>query len=39
MIRYSLNLMEYRQCLRCVMDTSYIDIKFDKNGICNFMTF
>ena len=30
--------MEYRQCLRCVMDTSAIDIKFDKNGICNFCT-
>ncbi len=26
---------EYQQCKRCVMDTSDIDIKFDKDGICN----
>ena len=28
----------YQQCLRCVMDTSALDIFFDKNGICNYCT-
>lgn len=27
--------MEYRQCTRCVMDTSDVDITFDDKGICN----
>lgn len=26
---------EYRQCTRCIMDTSDPDIKFDYQGICN----
>lgn len=28
--------MEYRQCKRCLMDTSAKGIIFDENGICNF---
>jgi N-acetyl sugar amidotransferase len=28
----------YRQCTRCIMDTSTRDIVFDKNGICNYCT-
>lgn len=28
----------YRQCLRCVMDTSDPDISFDGNGFCNHCT-
>jgi N-acetyl sugar amidotransferase len=28
--------MEYRQCVRCVMDTSAKEITFDANGVCNF---
>ena len=27
---------EFRRCLRCVMDTSAENIKFDSDGICNF---
>lgn len=27
--------LEYRQCNRCVMDTSDLDIAFDENGFCN----
>ena len=27
--------VEYRQCTRCVMDTSDPQIQFDENGICN----
>ena len=27
--------MKYKQCIRCVMDTSDPDIAFDINGICN----
>ena len=26
----------YQICTKCIMDTTYPDIKFDKNGICNF---
>ena len=26
----------YKICNRCLMDTSAIDIYFDKNGNCNF---
>jgi N-acetyl sugar amidotransferase len=25
----------YQQCVRCVMDTSDLEIEFDENGICN----
>ena len=28
----------YQQCNRCVMDTSDVDIRFDKNGVCNHCT-
>lgn len=27
--------IDYRQCTKCVMDTSDPDIEFDENGICN----
>lgn len=27
---------EYRQCTRCVLDTSVSDIIFDDNGVCNY---
>ena len=27
---------EYKQCRRCVMDTTSINITFDKSGICNY---
>ena len=27
---------EYQICTRCVMDTSAIDITFNKEGICNY---
>ncbi len=27
---------EYRQCTRCVMDTSAHEIEFDEKGVCNF---
>ena len=30
--------MPYKQCVRCVMDTSAHDISFDQNGICNYCT-
>ncbi|MBS4000681.1 MAG: N-acetyl sugar amidotransferase [Desulfobulbaceae bacterium] len=30
--------MAYRQCNRCVMDTSDVDITFDENGFCNHCT-
>lgn len=30
------NTMEYRQCERCVMDTSAPDIQFDEQGFCNY---
>ena len=29
---------DYQQCLRCVMDTSDVEIIFDKNGFCNHCT-
>lgn len=29
---------QIRRCTRCVMDTTAKNIKFDKNGICNFCT-
>ena len=29
---------EYRQCSRCVMDTSDLNISFDENGYCNHCT-
>ena len=29
-------MKEYRQCKRCVMDTTAKDIFFDKNGYCNY---
>lgn len=29
---------EYQQCVRCVMDTTDPEIKFDENGICNHCT-
>lgn len=29
---------QFRRCNRCVMDTTAKNIKFDKNGICNFCT-
>jgi N-acetyl sugar amidotransferase len=29
---------EYQRCTRCVMDTSAIDITFNKEGICNYCT-
>lgn len=32
------DVVDYRQCLRCVMDTSDVDIKFDENGFCNYCT-
>lgn len=28
----------YRICMRCVMDTSALEIVFDNNGMCNFCT-
>ena len=28
----------YQQCVRCVMDTSALDIIFSNNGICNYCT-
>ena len=28
----------YQQCTRCVMDTTAVEITFDKNGVCNFCT-
>ena len=28
----------FRQCTRCVMDTSATDITFDELGVCNFCT-
>jgi N-acetyl sugar amidotransferase len=28
----------YRQCTRCVMDTSARDITFEENGVCNYCT-
>lgn len=30
------NYSEYKQCTKCVMDTSAIEIIFDENGVCNF---
>lgn len=30
--------MEYKQCKRCVMDTTAKNITFDKDGLCNFCT-
>ena len=27
-------MVEYRECKRCVMDTSAVDISFDEHGIC-----
>ena len=27
---------DYRRCVRCIMDTTARDIRFDGNGICNF---
>ena len=30
-----MNTTEYRQCNRCVMDTSDVDIVFDEHGNCN----
>lgn len=29
---------EYKQCSRCVMDTTAKDIEFDENGVCNYCT-
>ena len=29
---------EYQQCVRCVMDTTDPEIKFDERGICNHCT-
>jgi N-acetyl sugar amidotransferase len=34
----SLNEKKYKQCLRCVMDTSAAEITFDYEGTCNFCT-
>jgi N-acetyl sugar amidotransferase len=34
----SLKKSPYRQCTRCVMDTTADEISFDSNGICNFCT-
>lgn len=34
----SLNERAYKQCTRCVMDTTAADITFDENGICNYCT-
>jgi N-acetyl sugar amidotransferase len=31
-------MAEYRQCTRCIMDTTAKGIKFDNNGYCNFCT-
>ena len=28
-------IMEYKQCTRCVMDTTDSEITFDDNGVCN----
>lgn len=28
--------MEYRQCTRCLMDTTAADIIFDEQGVCNY---
>jgi N-acetyl sugar amidotransferase len=28
----------YQQCVRCVMDTTAAEIKFDESGVCNFCT-
>lgn len=28
--------MQYRQCTKCLMDTTDRDIKFDDNGVCNY---
>jgi len=30
--------IEYKQCVRCVMDTTDPEIQFDENGICNHCT-
>lgn len=37
---YNIRFMnkEYRQCVRCVMDTTAKGIHFDENGICNYCT-
>ena len=29
---------EYKQCTRCIMDTSAREIRFDENGLCNYCT-
>jgi hypothetical protein len=29
---------DYRQCTRCVMDTTSTAISFDEKGVCNFCT-
>ena len=31
-----LNLRQYQQCTRCVMDTDATDIVFDQYGVCNY---
>ncbi len=33
-----MNNIAYKQCSRCVMDTSDVDIRFDEHGICNHCT-
>jgi len=31
-----MNVKEYKQCTRCVMDTTAKEIEFDAQGVCNF---
>ena len=37
MNRYNMN-QNYKICVRCVMDTSALDISFNDEGICHYCT-
>lgn len=36
--KYFMETRNYRQCVRCVMDTTDLEITFDDNGYCNHCT-